>query len=60
MINISGHLRDRRNILGFCDESVDLMVNCCGKQTFLEQDYSLNRENGRFFSGSEMDGAACR
>lgn len=47
MINISGHLRDRRNILGFCDESVDLMVNCCGKQTFLEQDYSLNRENGR-------------
>ncbi len=47
MINISGHLRDRRNILGFCDESVDLMVNCCGKQTFVEQDYFLNREKGR-------------
>ena len=47
MINISGHLRDKRNVLGFCDESVDLMVNCCGKQTFLEQDYFLRREKGR-------------
>ena len=47
MINISGHLRDRRNVLGFCDESVAIMVNCCGKQTFSEQDYFLNRENGR-------------
>lgn len=47
MINISGHLRDKRNVLGFCDESVDFMVNCCGKQMFLEQNYFLNREKGR-------------
>lgn len=47
MINISGHLRERRNVFGFCDESVELMVNCCGKQIFVKQDYSLNREKGR-------------
>ncbi len=47
MINVSGHLRDKRNVKGFCDESVALIVNCCGKQVFLEQDYFLNREQGR-------------
>lgn len=47
MINISGHLRDKRSVFGFCDESVDFMVNCCGKQIFLAQDYFLNREKGR-------------
>ena len=47
MINISGHLRDRRNVQGFCDENEELLVNCCGKQTLLEQDYFLNRDYGR-------------
>lgn len=47
MINISGHLRDRRKSEGFCDNSVPLMVNCCGKQVLESQDYFLRRENGR-------------
>lgn len=47
MINISGHLRNRRRAVGFYDDTVPLLVNCCGKQVFQTQDYELRRENGR-------------
>lgn len=47
MINISGHLRNERRLIGFCDNDVPLMINCCGKQVFQTQDYFCNRENGR-------------
>lgn len=47
MINICGHLRDRRRLDGFYDESVPLLVNCCGKQIFKSQNYFLKREKGR-------------
>ena len=47
MINISGHYREERNITGYCDNDVPLMVNCCGKQIFQTQDYFCNRKDGR-------------
>lgn len=47
MINFSGHLRNIKNPNGFFDDSVPLMVNCCGKQVFMTQDYFLKREKGR-------------
>lgn len=47
MINFSGHLRNIKNSNGFFDDSMPLMVNCCGKQVFLTQDYFLKREKGR-------------
>ena len=47
MINISGHFRNERTQLGFCNMDIPLMVNCCGKQIFQTQDYFCNREKGR-------------
>lgn len=47
MVNICGHLRDRRRLDGFYDESVPLLVNCCGKQIFKNHNYFLKREKGR-------------
>jgi len=47
MVNICGHLRNKRRITGFYDDSVPLLINCCGKQIFQTQDYFLKRENGR-------------
>lgn len=47
MLNICGHLRNERKITGFYDNSVPLLINCCGKQIFQTQDYFLKRENGR-------------
>lgn len=47
MINISGHLRNTRRVIGFYDDTVPLLVNCCGKQVFQTQDYNCNREHGR-------------
>lgn len=47
MINICGHLRNERRTIGYYDDTVPLMVNCCGKQIFQTQDYVLDRENGR-------------
>ena len=32
MINVSGHLRNERRVIGFVDETVPLAVNCCGMQ----------------------------
>lgn len=47
MINICGHLRNKKRNTGFYDDSVPLLINCCGKQVFQTQDYFLKRENGR-------------
>jgi len=47
MINISGHLRSTQRSIGFYDDTVPLLINCCGKQLLQTQDYSLKRENGR-------------
>ncbi|WP_196000879.1 AraC family transcriptional regulator [Clostridium sp. 1001271B_151109_B4] len=47
MINISGHLRNQRRIIGYNDDTTALMVNCCGEQIFKTKDYYQNRSNGR-------------
>lgn len=47
MINVSGHLRNRRRIVGFADNSNPLTVNCCGMQVFKTKDYSQRRSGGR-------------
>lgn len=44
MINISGHLRDERKTIGFFNNEVPIMVNCCGKQIFQTQNYFCNRK----------------
>ena len=47
MINVSGHLRNERRVIGFVDETVPLAVNCCGMQIFKTKDYSQDRSLGR-------------
>lgn len=47
MINVSGHLRDKRRIVGFVDTVNPIAVNCCGWQVFNTKDYSQQRGNGR-------------
>ncbi len=47
MINFSGHFRNFKNPNGFFDDRTPLLVNCCGKQVFQTQNYSLKREHGR-------------
>ncbi|GAA0822493.1 AraC family transcriptional regulator [Clostridium tertium] len=47
MINISGHLRNQRRIIGYNDNNTPLMVNCCGEQIFKTKDYHQARSNGR-------------
>lgn len=47
MINVSGHLRNERRIIGFSDDSTPLSINCCGMQIFKTQDYSQDRSHGR-------------
>lgn len=47
MINISGHLRNQRRIIGYNDDTTPLMVNCCGEQIFKTKDYYQDRSNGR-------------
>ncbi|MCD8380462.1 MAG: AraC family transcriptional regulator [Lachnospiraceae bacterium] len=47
MINVSGHLRNERRVIGYADLSVPLSVNCCGWQVFNTRDYSQQRTEGR-------------
>lgn len=47
MIDISGHLREYKREIGFVNNEVPLEVNCCGQQTFLTQDFSKRRMEGR-------------
>ena len=47
MINISGHLRNQRKIIGYNDDNNPLIVNCCGQQIFQTKDYHQDRSNGR-------------
>lgn len=47
MIDISGHLRAYRDEMGFEDVSDSLIINCCGCQKFIEEDYTRMRPNGR-------------
>lgn len=47
MINVSGHLRNHRRIIGFEDKLSPLVVNCCGQQILKTKDYAQNRDNGR-------------
>ncbi len=48
MINVSGHLRSVRRAVGFEDMSQPVVVNCCGYQKFNTQNYSQNRDTGRY------------
>lgn len=47
MINISGHLRNKRRFIGYRDTTIPLMVNCCGEQIFKTKDYYQERFDGR-------------
>lgn len=47
MIDISGHLRDYRREIGFSDESKPLIINCCGYQKFMTENFSKSRPAGR-------------
>ena len=47
MIDISGHLRDYRREIGFSDESKPLIINCCGYQKFMTENFSKSRPTGR-------------
>ncbi len=47
MINVSGHLRNERRVIGYADTTVPLSVNCCGWQVFKTRDYSQQRTEGR-------------
>lgn len=48
MVDVSGHLRDYKNDLGFEDSAEPVSVNCCGYQKFITKDFYVNRPNGRF------------
>ncbi|MBD5472747.1 MAG: AraC family transcriptional regulator [Lachnospiraceae bacterium] len=47
MINVSGHLRNRRRAIGYEDTENPIVVNCCGWQVFKTKDYSQQRTDGR-------------
>lgn len=47
MIDVSGHLRTIRREIGFEDMKQPLMVNCCGYQAFMTQDFFKQRPKGR-------------
>lgn len=47
MIDISGHLRNRRREVGFLQEDQPVVVNCCGYQAFLTRTLSKRRPKGR-------------
>lgn len=47
MIHISGHLRNEKKECGFEDTTQPLVVNCCGYQKFITQDYTKKRPQGR-------------
>lgn len=47
MLDISGHLRPYRDELGFCDLSESLIINCCGYQKFIAEDFPRFRPSGR-------------
>lgn len=47
LINISGHLRNERRIIGYQDMENPITVNCCGQQVFKTKDYSQQRTGGR-------------
>ncbi|WP_196000705.1 hypothetical protein [Clostridium sp. 1001271B_151109_B4] len=48
MINIYGHLRNQRRIIRYDDDTTQLMVNCCGQQTFKTKDYFQEFSNELF------------
>lgn len=47
MIDVSGHLRSTRREIGFEDYTKPLVINCCGYQTFEEDDFTRQRPAGR-------------
>lgn len=47
MLDISGHLRSYRDEMGFEDLSKPLIINCCGYQKFMMEDFPRIRPNGR-------------
>ncbi len=47
MIDISGHLRDRRREIGFLQEDQPIVVNCCGYQAFRTKSLWKKRPQGR-------------
>ncbi len=47
MIDVSGHLRTIKNKSGFVDTENPITVNCCGYQSCITKDYSVEREHGR-------------
>ncbi len=47
MIDISGHLRNHRQEIGYGDNVNYLTVNCCGYQKFITKNFTRARENGR-------------
>ncbi len=47
MIDVSGHLRDRRKFTGFTDTVHPVLVNCCGWQILRTKDLFLRRAGGR-------------
>lgn len=47
MIDISGHLRNRRREIGFFQEDQPVVVNCCGYQVFRTKSLSKRRRKGR-------------
>lgn len=47
MIDVSGHLRSIRREIGFVDHSKELVINSCGYQKFMTQDFYKTRRSGR-------------
>lgn len=47
MMDISGHYRSYRDESGFENDSVPLLINCCGFQSFATKNYTVSRINGR-------------
>ena len=47
MLDVSGHLRDKRKFTGFLDTDHQVLVNCCGWQILKTKDLFLRRAGGR-------------